>query len=96
LEGLGYTLLTRRYRGKHGEVDLVALDKETLVFVEVKFRATTRELPEESIDDVKKQRMISAASEWLGQYRGPDRYVRYDVVAIDPNGLRHYVEAFWP
>jgi len=95
LQDKGYTILTRRYKAAKGEIDLVALDGETIVFVEVKFCGTKKYLPEEGINKRKLQRMMAAGAQYLASYEGPDRDVRYDVVAIDPNGIRHLEEAFW-
>ena len=40
LESQGYAILARRWRARHGEIDIVAQDGETLVFVEVRMKAT--------------------------------------------------------
>jgi putative endonuclease len=95
LQDKGYTILTRRYKGAKGEIDLVALDGETIVFVEVKFSSTLKFLPEEAINKKKLERMMATGAQYLAAYEGPDRNVRYDLVAIDPNGIRHLEEAFW-
>lgn len=89
----GYTIVTRRWTAKGGELDLVALHEDVLVFVEVKFRRrwTT---PEEAIDDVKMQRFLSAVEQYCLATDQMSRPVRYDVIAIDAEGLRHYVDAF--
>lgn len=93
LLGLGYTVVTRRYVAKGGEIDLVALDGETLVFVEVKQRSASR--PEEMVGSLKIARMVTAAKEYV-LATGDARPVRYDVIAIDLSGLRHHVGAFRP
>ena len=62
LERRGYAILARRYRTKHGEIDIVADDRGTTVFVEVKAR-TTREFgsPTEAVTRWKQRRLVSMA-----------------------------------
>ena len=90
----GYTLVTRRWSARGGEVDLVALDGDVLVFVEVKARSGRWTTPEEAIDDVKVQRFLSAVEAYCTATEQTNRAVRYDVIAIDDKGLRHYEDAF--
>lgn len=96
LQDCGLTILTRRYKARHGEIDLVALDGETLVFVEVRFRRSLLEKPEASLNDRKRVRLTAAAVQYLADFVKEERPVRYDLVAIDPDGIRHHREAFWP
>ncbi|HEY8531777.1 MAG TPA: YraN family protein [Limnochorda sp.] len=96
LEGLGYRLLARNLRHRLGELDLVALDGDTLVFVEVRTRATVAAgAPEESVDAAKQARLRRLASAFLA--REPVFRLspaRIDVIAIqlEPEGLilRHF------
>jgi putative endonuclease len=80
----GYAILERRYRTRHGEIDIVAEDGGTIVFVEVKARAT-REFgtAAEAITPYKQRRLASMASEYLARQQVTDRPCRFDVVAID-------------
>lgn len=96
LQGAGYTIITRRFKAKRGEIDLVALDGEVLVFVEVKSTVKAERSPEEAIGDRKRGRLFAAAQEYLLAYEGPERPVRYDVVTVSPTGIRLHREAFWP
>lgn len=96
LLGLGFTLLTRRFACRGGELDLVALDGETLVFVEVRARKGGRFPPEHSVSAAKRDRILRASRRYLAEYEGPDRPVRYDLVAIDAAGIRHHRQAFEP
>ena len=80
----GYAILATRYRTAHGEIDLVCEHEGTLVFVEVKARAT----PEfgtaaECVTDRKKRQVAHMAVEYLTRERVVDRACRFDVVAID-------------
>lgn len=90
----GYTIVTRRWSCRGGELDLVVLDEDVLVFVEVKARSGKWLLPEEAINDVKKQRFITAVNAYCFATEQTERPVRYDVIAIDDKGLRHFEDAF--
>ena len=83
----GYAILARRYRTRHGEIDIVALDRETIVFVEVKAR-TTGEFGSavEAVTGWKRRRLVSMATDYLVRGRLTDRPCRFDVVAIDGVG----------
>lgn len=96
LIGLGYTIVTRRYKTRNGELDLVALDGETLVVVEVKERRAPGWIPEEGIDDKKVESISATLEHYLQAVGEPERTVRYDLIAIDRNGLRHHIDAFRP
>jgi putative endonuclease len=85
LDGQGLTLLARNVRVGGGEIDLVAEDGETVVFVEVKWRRdVSRGSPAEAVTPVKRRKLLSAARAWLAQNpSGARREVRFDVVAIE-------------
>jgi len=84
LERLGYAILERRYRTKHGEIDIVARDGETTVFVEVKARATAEfGTAAEALTTWKKRRLTAMAEDYLARHRITDTPCRFDVVAID-------------
>jgi putative endonuclease len=100
LEKLGYTILDRNFRYGHGEIDLIADDKGTLVFVEVKTQKS--EAMGEAFTWVtrKKQRQIGRiALAYLTQNQIVDRDCRFDVIAVakDVGGvqIQHIVNAFW-
>ena len=80
----GYRIIETNYRCPEGEIDIIAQQEETLVFVEVRTRRSRRYgSPEESITPSKKQRLIAVADHY-GQNRGdlPDQW-RVDVLAIE-------------
>lgn len=85
----GYTVITRRRKMPHGELDLVALDGEILVFVEVKFRHVGS--PEESVGATKMRNWQRAAETYRIEMGEQQRKVRYDLIAIDGDGLRHHL-----
>ncbi len=90
----GYTIVTRRWATRGGELDIVALDGDVLVFIEVKRRSGRWSTPEEAIDDVKIARFLTAVKRYAFETDQLDRAARYDVIAIDDKGLRHYEDAF--
>ena len=103
LEKLGYKILHRQLRGRFGELDLVALDGETVVFIEVKTRSNSAAgHPTESITPSKQAHMSRAALEFLKKRRWLNHRSRFDVVAIiwptdgQPPKIEHYISAFEP
>jgi putative endonuclease len=100
LEARGYKIHARNWRTQKGEVDLVAQDGETIVFVEVKTR-TSKEFgwPEESVTASKRRRLQRVALAYLVDQGLSDVIWRIDVVAVDRNRsggverLEHYIDA---
>ena len=103
LKRLGYHILARHCRTRLGELDLIAADGRTVVFVEVKTRRTTDAgHPADAIDPRKEQRMTQAALAYLKAHGLLDYSARFDVVAITwPADSRrptieHFQNAFSP
>jgi putative endonuclease len=101
LAGLGYRILEQGRRLRAGELDLVALDGRTVVFVEVKTRrAADRGAPADAVDKHKQIRVTRAAGAYLKRHRLLNQPARFDVVAILwPTGdaepeVRHFRAAF--
>jgi putative endonuclease len=94
LVGQGYTIVTRRKKLRAGELDIVALDGDVLVFVEVKQRLAPGYRPEESIGRAKISALESAAGEYVIECGEEGRETRFDLIAIDGKGLRHHKNAF--
>lgn len=95
----GYAILDRRYRTRHGEIDIVARDGETIVFVEVKARADARfGTAAEAVTPLKQRRLVSMATDYMVRKRLTESPCRFDVVAIDGAGesaqLTLYPHAF--
>ncbi len=87
LQRQGYAILARRYRTKYGEIDIIARDEDTLVFVEVKARRTARfGTAAESVTGWKQRRIASMALDYLSWINRLDAPCRFDVVAIDGLG----------
>jgi putative endonuclease len=91
----GYSILARRYRTRYGEIDIVARDGETTVFVEVK----TREGDEfgggaGAITGWKQRRIARMATDYLARQKMMDKPARFDVVVVDLEGGRPRIEVF--
>ena len=93
LKKKGYKLVERNYRCLGGELDLIVLDRQVIVFVEVKTRIDDRfGGPLESVHRHKQQRMIRAAQFFLSQQRLHHREARFDVVGVSFIGREPAIE----
>jgi putative endonuclease len=102
LRAHGVRILARNLHLRYAEVDLLALDGDTLCFVEVRLRSTDRYgSAEESVDARKRRRLIRAARAVLAR-EGLPRFasVRFDVVCVEPGpegtAVRVLRDAFRP
>lgn len=95
LEGAGLTLIARNVGSKLGELDLIMLDAQTIVFVEVRARRSTAfGGAAASVTPAKQQKLRRQAQAWLKQQFGDQTWpaCRFDVFAIDagqPNWIRN-------
>ncbi|MFH0341074.1 MAG: YraN family protein [Chromatiales bacterium] len=89
----GLRLLTRNYRCLAGEIDIVMKDNDTLVFIEVRYRAgTDYGSPLETINHTKQTRILKTASHYLQTHRMSTGHApcRFDVVVV--TGAKPYTE----
>jgi putative endonuclease len=96
---LGYKILTRNYKNESGEIDIIARDGKTLVFIEVKTRAYDDPTPEEQVNQFKMHQITKAAKTFLARYGFPQPPARFDIIAIvwpqgQPPIIRHTPSAF--
>ncbi len=83
LDKQGYTILDTNFRCSYGEIDIVAQEGEQLVFVEVKTRRSHAfGIPEESITQSKKDKLLEVAQAYLQIHAGLPEEWRIDVVTI--------------
>ncbi len=99
LTALGYAVLERNFRCRHGEIDLIVRRGPTIVFVEVKTRSTDHfGLPVEAVRGPKQTRIRRCAATWLDSHRPWRADIRFDVVSVIVRGqgleVTHYPEAF--
>ena len=94
LASLGYRILKRNLRGLAGEIDIVARDGPTVVFVEVKVRRGRRYGSALAAVDARKRARIRAAAADYLQFALPGTAARFDVLAIDGRVMRLHRDAF--
>lgn len=87
LKRRGYQILETNYRTKAGEIDLIAKDKECVVFVEVKTRTSLEYgTPAEAVSYYKQQHMINSAKYYLAR-TGGDCECRFDVIEVQLSSI---------
>jgi len=91
-----YVILERNYQTKTGEIDIIAKDDKCIVFIEVKYRSSSRYGSSLDAVDYKKQHTIRhVARIYLStRYRSLDIPCRFDVIGIDGNNITHIKNAF--
>ncbi|MHC4089069.1 MAG: YraN family protein [Planctomycetota bacterium] len=98
----GYRIAARNYRCRAGEIDLVAVDQDTIVFVEVKTRREDVAAdPEINVTYHKRRQITRVARYYLTEKSAQDQASRFDVVAVvlPESGkpqIEHFVDAFSP
>lgn len=91
----GLTVLERNWRRPTGEIDIIAKDKKTLAFIEVKKRSSLRfGRPAEAVDKAKQMHILRTAMLYLAENGLDDAPVRFDIVEVLPTGIRHLKNAF--
>jgi len=84
LQKNGYNILTKNYRCPEGEIDIIAERQETLVFIEVRTKRSWRfGSPEESITQIKKERLKTLAERYGQEHEDLPSNWRIDLVAIE-------------
>jgi putative endonuclease len=82
----GLTHIESNFRSRYGEIDLIFMDQETLVFVEVRYRKSkTHGGAAASVDRYKQHKLIKTGQAYL-QKHSPEAFCRFDVVAIQDKG----------
>lgn len=96
LEKSGYRILERNFYCRVGEIDIIARDGDTYVFVEVKYRKTAGfGMPEEAVSRIKQDKIYKTAMYYIYRHhKGNDVLCRFDVIAVDGDKIRHYKNAF--
>ncbi len=96
LEKFGLKILERNFRCKLGEIDLIGMHHNQLVFVEVKYRRTNRSgTPEEAVGINKQLKICHSSDYYRAIHPASAHYqIRYDVVAILGNQINWYQNAF--
>jgi len=100
LKSKKYKIVEKGFRLFRGEIDIIAYDKKTLVFIEVKTRTRSDfGLPEEAVTPAKQRQIRKIAQSYLNFYKIRDVECRFDVIALIKTdkgvySLRHIKNAF--
>lgn len=83
LKKIGYQILTRNYRTQVGEIDIISKHKDTLVFVEVKYRSSNKfGYPEEAVNFKKQQTIRNVAEYYILTHKNLPQKYRIEVVRV--------------
>ena len=99
LEAKGFQIIERNWRTNRGEIDIIALKNDILVFVEVKtLPKGTLDMIQRELNYQKRERIIKTSKRFLLNHRQySNNYIRFDVIVIDMPGLEpvyHIENAF--
>jgi len=101
LRRLGYRIVTTRRRHRYGEIDIIAVDDQTVVFVEVKTRRSSENgRPAEAVDSTRQARLTRAALAFLKSHGLLEYSSRFDVIEViwpeeeQPPSINHICDAF--
>jgi len=87
----GFSILERNWRCGHLEVDIIAKNRQTIVFAEVKARTSTFKRAEEYVDEAKKRRVTVAANAYIRMHKIEDLTPRFDIFGVLVNATNHEV-----
>jgi len=89
----GYKIIRRNYRNKLGEVDIIAKDKDTICFVEVKYRSSDKfGLPSEAVSALKQRRISKVALSFLKDKGLLEERARFDVITVSQDDKANKIE----
>lgn len=95
LSNNGYRIVEKNYRNTFGEIDIVAREDDTIVFIEVKTRNISSYGPPEAAVDLRKQhRICKVAAGYINEKKLSDQPVRFDVVSISGIKIELIKDAF--
>ena len=100
LEGLGYKIICNNFRCTQGEIDIVASDKNELIFVEVKTRSSIKfGEAKEAVNQKKQKHIVNAVKYYLYKTRQENVNIRIDVIEVYLFGgkvkINHIKQAIW-
>ena len=101
LNSFGYKIITRNFHSQFGEIDIIAMNKDTLVFIEVKTRSSNLTSALNSISVSKQKKLSKTASLFLSKNpQSEDSFTRFDVIIIlkkhTSEKIKHLKDAFTP
>jgi putative endonuclease len=89
-------IIARNFTVRGGEADIIAWDRDILVFVEVKSSSSAMAEPLESVDEPKRRRIALTAERFIAEMGLDGVQVRFDAISVTPEGIKHYPDAFRP
>jgi ribonuclease HII len=92
----GFEILEHNFKCDLGEIDLIAEERGSIVFVEVKYRSSDRQGDPAEAVDINKQKRMSKASDYyrMTHHIPTEMPIRFDVIAMTSQGIRHIMNAF--
>lgn len=99
IEKIGYRLVCRNYRQRDGEIDIICIDRNIMVFIEVKTRRNSRfGCPAEAVGYHKQRKIMNTAMAYLASQPGYTQSIRFDVIEVYIEGtsirVNHIENAF--
>ena len=95
IEKIGMLPLCKNYKRFTGEIDLIARDQDTIVFIEVKARSTARKgMPSGAVNRTKQKRIIQTALMYLKENHIHDAKMRFDVITFLDEDIKYIRSAF--
>lgn len=100
LQKLDYSIVARNFKCPYGEIDIIAMDKEEMVFVEVKTRCSQKYgEAREAVDKVKKKHIKKASTYYIQKNELEKNFIRFDVVEVywknNQFNIRHIKNTLW-
>ena len=91
----GYRILAKNYKNRIGEIDIIALDKGIIVFIEVKYRHNDKfGMPREAVNKNKQYKIRQVATVYLKANQKLDSHCRFDVIEILDDKITHLENCF--
>lgn len=83
LENIGYSIIERNFIAKQGEIDIIAKDKEELVFIEVKTRTNALYgQPVDAVNRIKQKHLVKTVNYYLYLRNLENKFIRLDVIEV--------------
>ena len=90
----GYTILSRRFKTKHGEIDIIAQHSDIIAFIEVKRRKS--EVHDDPITSTQKNRIANAALQYISEHPEISNMdLRFDCILVDTNNNITHIKDAW-
>jgi len=94
LENAGVEIIERNYRCSKGEIDIIGIQGEVLIFFEVKYRRNNEFGDALEAVDIKKQKRIINCANYYLAFKSSDKYIRFDVIGITGEKIKWIQNAF--